>query len=342
MARTPFSEVLHAIADGLGSTIDVKTAVPADAGSYAAVMQPAVQQVIEAQLAPVAQRVGGPLRRANHSPGKVSGSAMSLYNARWGVGKGMKPGFTVLMRHEKKNVRVLHLGGRVTYPFAVLVGLAMGVLFEALWLPWLQRNYGLMWQGGALGGLYWGGILFSMCVLYWLIVKVANVMFIGLGIIFVVGVGALALSFGWGFIGGMLIGWTLMTRLSNGGAGRAMREELGQALQRATGAVMSLPPPVYVAPAMAPPPLHAASAPRYHPPPQMPAVSAPRYVPPAPAAPRYGPPASAAPMAAHYGGPPAYAPPVAAQEMYPCPTCGSPVQDYAPSCPNCRNPIAWQ
>ncbi len=346
MARTPFSEILRAVGDGLGSTIDVKTAVPADAGSYAAIMQPAVQQVIEAQLQPVAQRVGGTLRRANHSPGKVGGRAgLALYNARWTVSKGMKPGFTVLMHHEKKNVRILHLGGRVTFPLAGLVGLAVGLLFEVFWLPWLQGHFGSMFSGGITGGLYFGGVLFSMGVLYWLIVKVANIMYIGLGIIFVCAIAAVALSFGWGFIGGLLIGWTIMTRVLNAGSGKALREELGQAMQRATAAVMSMPPPVYLVPAMAPPPFPAAAAQRYHPPPAMPTGSGgARYGAPA-QAPRYGPAASATAMAAHFAQPPAYAqgqPPAQGPSLYPCPTCGSPVPDGAPACGVCRNPLMWQ
>jgi hypothetical protein len=341
LARTPFSEILRAVGDGLGSTIDVKTAVPADAGSYAAIMQPAVQQVIEAQLQPIAQRIGTTARRANHSPGKVGGKAgISLYNARWTAAKGMKPGFTVLMHHEKKNVRILHLGGRVTYPVAGLAGLAVGLLFEFFWLPWLSGNFGAMFSGGVIGGLYIGGILFSMGVLYWLIVKVANIMYIGLGIVFVCAAGAVALSFGWGFIGGLLLGWTITTRVMNGGAGRAMREELGQALQRATAAVMAMPPPVYMAPAMAPPPFPAAAAPRYHPPPAMPMGSgAARYAPAAQPT-RYGPPANTTPMAARYAQPPAYAQ-AQAPQLYPCPTCGSPVPDGAPACGACRNPLQW-
>jgi len=343
MARTPFSELLRTLADGFGNPVRKQTRAQVDGFSYANYMQPAVMGTIEAGLKPLAARLGGNLNRSSYSPGRIGGNTgPQVHNNRWRVATGARPGFTVSARHDKKSATTLLLTGRATYPLASVAGIAAGLLFEAIWFPFMSTNWSALFGNGVFIVLFLVTTIFA----YWLIVKVTNVVLIGL-----VGLGlAAGLAFFiflmWGLIIGVFLGWLLVTKAGNATSGKVLRAELNRSLDGIAASVMALPAPSVVpAVPMAP---FSPVAPYIHPP-----------LPPA-----YGPPAYASAPAGqvapgYYGAPPtmypppspafAYAPPSGTSgyaaspvPLFPCPTCGNLLPDGTPVCARCNTAITWQ
>jgi hypothetical protein len=332
MARTPAGEVLSAIGDALGKPVRRGTAARADPFSYASYMQEPVKQVIEEQLKAFGTQTGGKISRSNFSPGTVGGKGgLLIQNRRWRFSSGFKPGFTVVLRHQKQNILQMQLVGRPTFPMAWVVALILGAALELLWFPWISTNFFRIWSLPLIGPLYIVAIVVSTFLVYWLVVKVTNIIFISLIVLGLCGVASVALSYFWGFIFGSMIGWTLITRAYSSCSARHVKEGLAVAMTNAASVVANMAPPAVVSPAYA-------YGPGY--------VAPPFYAP----APAMGPAPQQMPMANYYAPQPYMAPartpgyhppPPAAPSGHPCPTCRGPIAMGAPFCPACQTPLNW-
>ncbi|HEX9708404.1 MAG TPA: hypothetical protein VGB42_00285 [Candidatus Thermoplasmatota archaeon] len=354
MAAIPMGEIGRMVADVLGGSVSRSATVPADPMTFAYHMQGTLSQAVEAHLNTLRANPSKALDREQYSPGTVGGKGgPPVHNVRWSGRDGLRPGFTVIMRQSKQRVTQVRLVGRVTTPWAIMTGLVLGAAFEALWFPPFAANF-LRW-GPLFVGLYIVAIMLTTALIYWILVKITNTVFISLIILGLCAGAAVGLSFLWGFLGGFLIGWVMVTRVVAAGSGAVLRGRLRQALDGAAESLSALqPPPVYMPAPYWPAVTPAASY--VGPPPgavpaayvQVPGYSSPMLAPiPTPPPPARAPtPRLASPPApplksARVAAAPADPFTATAPSEYPCPTCGAPLPDGAGRCAACQTDIVW-
>lgn len=357
MASVPMGEIGGWVADRLGGSTTRAVRVPVDSHTFVVEMQGQAASAIESRLRPLMGDRPKGLRRDQHSAGSLYGkNGPAVYNVRWNGWRGLSPGFTVIMRNNKKQVGQLRITGRVTTPWAIALGLLIGVLLEGIWYPLFAPSF-LHW-GSALLGLYIVAILVSTAFIYYILVKITNILFISIVILGLCGAAAVGLSFLWGFVGGFLLGWVVVTRATASGSGAALRQQLAQAIDASVETLAVMAParayaPVpywpgaptgtsYRVPAQPAGPVGVVNVPGFAQPvgvyAQPLGVYAQPQRPPTPVLARPAPPpikeARVAPSAAR---------PVmqAAPSTYPCPTCGTPLPDGAARCNACKTDIVW-